>query len=133
MSVDFDFNWPINSDIEYFGGISSSICIWSGHACPSISSTSLNLLISSINISIMSLLNLLYMISLLYFGTITIWYLHLYDVCDKLFVSFIDKSPLILLFLSCQAKFIVSLEAFYFQRSKLDSFTTRITRGIFLQ
>ena len=77
----------------------------------------------------MSLFNLLYMISLLYFGTITIWYLHLYDVCDKLFVSFIDKPPLILLFLSCQAMFIVSLEAFYFQRSKLDSFTTRITRG----
>ena len=44
-------------------------------------------------------------------------------------MSFIDKPPLILLFLSCQAKFIVSLEAFYFQRSKLDSFTTRITRG----
>ena len=111
INVDLLFKYPINSATEYFGGISMSMCIWSGHASPSISFTSGFLLISSISICTISFLNLLYMTILLYFGTITIWYLHLYDVCDKLFVSFIRLPPLIL-YLAARPNIIISLEVF---------------------
>ena len=68
-----------------FGGILNKRCTWSGIICPSIISTLLYLQ-SVLMISCKSFRYCLYIIFLLYFGTITMWYLHNHFVCDKLFV-----------------------------------------------
>ena len=79
------FRYPIKLAMLVFGGMLSKRCIWSGIICPSIISTLLYLHKVFI-ISCKSFRVWLYIIFLRYFGTITIWYLHNYFVCDKLFV-----------------------------------------------
>jgi len=79
-------DYPINSDTLIFGGISTSIWIWSGHASACIIWTSFRLH-NILNIFAMSCFNSPYITFLRNFGAKTIWYLQFHVVCDKLLLS----------------------------------------------
>ena len=72
ISVDLPFKYPTKLDTEILGGISTSICIWSGHTSASIILTPGFLLHKVDNILAISCFNLPYATNLLYFGANTI-------------------------------------------------------------
>ena len=98
MTLLFPFKNPIKPDTLIFGGISTSMCTWSGHISASIIFTpfhSHNCLSIFPIASRFSLKNTF----LRYFGANTIWYLQFHFVCDKLFMSFrLILNVLLLLF-----------------------------------
>lgn len=102
----FPFKNPIIHDTLYFGGISISICTWSGHTSASIIVIPFHLH-NSLNIFPISNLLLSKNTFLLYFGANTTWYLQFQLVCDKLFTSFILNVLLSIYFFAIVSRKII--------------------------
>ena len=85
----FPLRYPINCDTLRYGGMHTSIWIWSGHASASIISTFF-CSHSFLSISPMSCLSFPYISFLLNFGAKTIWYWHLYVEWAVCFISFLS-------------------------------------------
>lgn len=102
----FPFKNPIIPDTLYFGGISISICTWSGHTSASIIVIPFHLH-NSLNIFPISNLLLSKNTFLLYFGANTTWYLQFQLVCDKIFTSFILNVLLSIYFFAIVSRKII--------------------------
>ena len=80
----FPLRYPMIWETLYLGGTLTSRWMWSGIICPSMISIPFHLHRSRM-ICWISFRNWLYIVFLRYFGVNTIWYLHTYFVCAKLF------------------------------------------------
>ena len=81
----FPLRIPTNLLTLIFGGIVTSMCIWSLHALASMISTPSHRSHICRNIFPIAALYFPYMICLRYFGANTIWYWHRHFVCAKVF------------------------------------------------
>src|SRR5574344_402370 len=86
MRLVFPFRYPMNDDTLIFGGIRTSMWMWSGIAWASMISTPLYSQSRRMYFP-MSVRNFAYIAFLRYFGVNTMWYLQSHLVCAKLLVS----------------------------------------------
>ena len=86
ISEDLPLRYPTKPETDIFGGISTSICTWSGHTSASIMVTCLNSQ-SFLRIFPISSLFCPKNTCLRYLGANTMWYLQFHTVCAKLYSS----------------------------------------------